>query len=396
MQTSLPVTEFATAERVSLGILQRQAEAWLDLPFAASLLNAVPEGVLVLNPQRQIVFASDAFRRLLPPDQADRLVGARPGEALACVHACEQEGGCGTTEFCSQCGAALALLEGLAGHAAVRECRLLRLSGSQPPALDLRVVATPFDYRGERYCVFAVSEISHEKRRRALERSFFHDLLNTAGGLSGLLEALAIEAPEDLRPDLEIAQMGFRDMVDQIQTQRDLSRAESDELRPAPSRLASLRVLRDVIALFENHPLAAERTLVLDEPAVDQEFVSDRTLLGRVLVNLVKNALEACPPAGAVRLGCARTEGGLRFWVRNPGAIPRAVQLQIFNRSFSTKGDGRGLGTYAVKLLTEKYLGGSVGFTSSPEAETTFHVTLPLAPASDQDGEMASSRSGTT
>jgi len=58
-----------------------------------------------------------------------------------------------------------------------------------------------------------------EKRRQALERSFFHDLLNTAGGLGGLLEALASEAPEDLRPDLEVAQTGFRE--------KDTSRAAS-------------------------------------------------------------------------------------------------------------------------------------------------------------------------
>lgn len=380
MATSIPLTQFAPAERAPIEIVRRQAEVWSSLPFAAALLDAVPEGVLVVNQQRQIVFASNGFRRLLSPCQGDALLGVRPGEALRCVHACEKEGGCGTTEFCSQCGAALALLEGLQGRPAVRECRLLRLTGSSPAALDLRVFATPFEYGGERYCVFAVSEISHEKRRRALERSFFHDLLNTAGGLSGLLESLANEAPEDLRPDLEVAQSGFRDMVEQIQAQRDLSRAESSELKLVPSRLSSLQVLREITDLYGKHPLAAECDVLLDPAAVDLGFTSDRTLLGRVLTNLVKNALEACPPAGTVRLGCEPTDGGLRFWVRNPGLIPRALQLQVFNRSFSTKGEGRGLGTYAVKLLTEKYLGGGVSFDSTAHAGTTFHVTLPIAP----------------
>ena len=58
--------------------------------------------------------------------------------------------------------------------------------------------------------------------------------------------------------------------------------------------------------------------------------------------------------------------------------MPREVQLQIFKRSFTTKGLGRGLGTYSVKLLTKKYLKGQVGFTTSPADGTTFHVTLPL------------------
>lgn len=68
------------------------------------------------------------------------------------------------------------------------------------------------------------------------------------------------------------------------------------------------------------------------------------------------------------------------FSVHNPGPIPEEVQAQLFQRSFSTKeGRGRGIGLYSVKLLTERYLGGSVNFHSSPEAGTTFTVTLPAS-----------------
>jgi signal transduction histidine kinase len=50
----------------------------------------------------------------------------------------------------------------------------------------------------------------------------------------------------------------------------------------------------------------------------------------------------------------------------------------MFQRSFTTKeGGGRGIGAYSVKLLTERYLGGWVTFSSSREVGTTFTVTLP-------------------
>jgi signal transduction histidine kinase len=64
--------------------------------------------------------------------------------------------------------------------------------------------------------------------------------------------------------------------------------------------------------------------------------------------------------------------------VHNPGFMTRDVQLQVFQRSFSTKGAGRGLGTYSIKLLTERYLKGTVSFTTDPEAGTTFRVRYPL------------------
>ena len=61
-----------------------------------------------------------------------------------------------------------------------------------------------------------------------------------------------------------------------------------------------------------------------------------------------------------------------------PGVIPPDDQLQIFQRSFSTKGRGRGLGTYSIRLLGEAYLGGAVSFTSTQRTGTTFRIELPL------------------
>ncbi|MBM3132840.1 MAG: ATP-binding protein, partial [Chloroflexi bacterium] len=73
-------------------------------------------------------------------------------------------------------------------------------------------------------------------------------------------------------------------------------------------------------------------------------------------------------------------DGGVRFWVHNPTFMPREAQLQVFNRSFSTKGQGRGLGTYSMKLLTERYLKGKIGFDSSETGGTTFWAWYPATP----------------
>ncbi len=101
-------------------------------------------------------------------------------------------------------------------------------------------------------------------------------------------------------------------------------------------------------------------------------------LLRRVLGNLVKNALEATPPGGTVELGADDHGARLVFSVHNEGAMPAEVQQQLFQRSFSTKGEtGRGIGTFSARLLTERCLGGVIGFTSSEGLGTTFTVALP-------------------
>jgi sensor histidine kinase regulating citrate/malate metabolism len=58
--------------------------------------------------------------------------------------------------------------------------------------------------------------------------------------------------------------------------------------------------------------------------------------------------------------------------------MKREIQLQIFQRSFSTKGSGRGLGTYSIKLLTEQYLHGKAWFTSNEVEGTTFFASIPI------------------
>lgn len=77
-------------------------------------------------------------------------------------------------------------------------------------------------------------------------------------------------------------------------------------------------------------------------------------------------------------MGVNLNQNNIVFWVHNPSVIPLEVQLQLFQRSFSTKGLGRGIGTYSVKLLTEKYLGGKVYFKSNEDEGTTFYVELPF------------------
>jgi sensor histidine kinase regulating citrate/malate metabolism len=87
--------------------------------------------------------------------------------------------------------------------------------------------------------------------------------------------------------------------------------------------------------------------------------------------------LEATKAGGTVSLGAEVNAADCTFWCQNDGAIPREVALQIFQRSFSTKGRGRGIGTYSIKLLGERYLGGQVSFTSMPETGTRFQIRLP-------------------
>ncbi|MBG3877789.1 GHKL domain-containing protein [Desulfovibrio oxamicus] len=377
MTPPLP-TFHAPAERSADADLLRQAGLFRD-PTLVSLLDSVTDIVLILNRHRQIVFVNRNLLELLSLSDGANLMGLRPGELFHCENACEGPGGCGTADGCRECGAVKAVLCALGDERRVDECRITQRKGDDVLAYDLKVCATPFDRDGERFVIFAINDISHEKRRRALERIFFHDILNTAGGLRNLAQMILEEVPLDLRGDTMLLHRFSNALVEEIVTQKLLLAAETDELPVDPHPVDGVELLRDVANLYAGHETARGRVLTVLSCVADTAMVTDPTLLGRVLGNLVKNALEATPEQGEVVLGCDCGGDGecVTFRVRNPGYIRPDVQRQIFQRSFSTKGAGRGLGTYSIRLLTQNYLKGRVGFETSPSGWTEFRVCLP-------------------
>lgn len=373
-------TEYAPAERAPRAVVERQAQAFQDSSPLPAVFNALPAAVFVLNAQRQIVYANAPAAAFVPGPAPEGVISQRPGEALDCIHATTSAGGCGTTEFCRECGAVNAILTAQEGRPGLQDCRITRRRAGREEALDLRLQATPFEHAGEPYTIFTAVDISHEKRRQALERTFFHDLNNTAGILSNLTYLLEREPEVAANMPMArlLAQVAER-LADEIEAQRQLLAAENDELQPQLETVEARAFLEELGGLYRRHEAAQKRGLQLAPAGEAGSLVTDPILLGRVLGNMLKNALEASQPGETVTAGCERAGEHVRFWVHNPAVMPRAVQLQIFQRSFSTKGAGRGLGTYSLKLLGERCLGGRVAFTSAEGAGTTFEIWLPAA-----------------
>jgi len=376
-------TKFAQAERAEDSVLAAQRRFIATKLGSDPLLDSVSEVVAILNPERQIVYSNRRLLELLDVS-LESVIGQRFGEVLGCQHATESEGGCGTTESCRQCGAIHAMLLAQTNREAVREVRMLKRSGD---ALDLRVRATPMDIGGTRFTIFAADDISDEKRREALERTFFHDVLNTAGNVRSAAHVLAHAEVGDPVPIFGIIERSSRQLINEISSHRILLAAERGSLDLRLKTLVTNDVLAELVDQYLAGGLAEGRGIRVMSEAQSVSFRSDPVLLRRVLGNLVKNALEATPEGGGVTLNAFAEPGGVGFSVHNPGFMPDAVQRQVFKRSFSTKGAGRGIGTFSVKLLTQRYLGGEVEFTSDPSGGTTFVVRLPVAGPTEEPSD---------
>lgn len=254
---------------------------------------------------------------------------------------------------------------------------MTRNNGVITQNLTLRVWSSPLHYGDEVFTVLAATDISHERRRLALERTFFHDIMNLVGSIRGFAELMEIDKNVDPMDVSRRIQIASQRVVDEIDAQRVLLAVEKGELNVENHVLVSSEVLIDVVELYEGQEVARQRQLQIANDSDVFSFVSDATLLRRILGNMVKNALEASPAGDVVTLGVDGSETELNFWVHNTAVIPLAYQQRIFQRDFSTKGSGRGLGTYSMQLLGH-FLSGDVSFDSALGSGTRFTLRMPV------------------
>ena len=352
-----------------------QAERLAAEPILGQTVGALSEAVAVLNSRRQVVFANESFRELA--GATGGFIGLKPGELFRCVHAGETPGGCGESPECGSCGASRVFLEARdTGRASRREFAIAGRSGQRAVPFDLEAAGTPFRVGPEDFVLLTLRDVSQQKHKAALERIFFHDILNTASSLKLYLSLLPSSSPAEA--DRLLADLGSiaDSLVEEILSQKQLVNAENRTLQVSPSLISSRELAEELLAAFTR--VRPGNPLGLAPEAESFALVSDAAILRRVLGNMLRNALEAAPPGGAVSLGFSQDGSSCRFWVHNPGAMAKEVRPRVFRRYFSTKGRDRGLGTYSMKLLTEEYLKGEVSFTSEEQAGTCFTVTLPL------------------
>jgi signal transduction histidine kinase len=133
-------------------------------------------------------------------------------------------------------------------------------------------------------------------------------------------------------------------------------------------------VMQEVLSLMT--PVARGRNVIMSEetgPMLPQ-VPMDREKIKQVLINLVRNAIEAMPDGGCLNLATRFQEGHLRFEVADTGTGIEPG-LDIFDFFVTTKRGGTGLGLPIARRIVEAH-GGSMTYESEPGRGTKFTVTL--------------------
>lgn len=372
------ITHFAPASRSSSDEIKKDTQIIASNKLFRELFGAMSGIGAIADNNRQIIYTNEGLLSLLGDKSIESILGKRMGEVISCVHSKEEPYGCGTSRSCAYCGLVNAFLDSQkTGLKSTKECRISSSIDGKLISWDLNVTVMPIVLSDHTFYVISMLDISDEKRRLALEKIFFHDILNRAGGLNGLLTILkeGID-PEGSKELIDLSEEASRDILEEILIHREIKAAENGDLQVKIDSINTLEILESSILKIKSHEALKNKVVSVAEDSYNTIFRTDRILIQRILMNLIKNALEATKTNGSVMAGVKEAGDKIRFWIRNDEVMPEDIQLQMFQRSFSTKGLNRGIGTYSIKLLAENYLDGKVDFISNENEGTIFWVDL--------------------
>lgn len=329
------------------------------------LLDAAGATFVVLDQELKIKYIN-----LTPMDEG---VDIGPGDFLKCHNAIEAPDGCGSHEYCQQCTLRNIVKASMQKRQKMESDVDFLVCGNQD--CSAHCVSTPFEHEGGMYTVVLLVDKTDRHREFMMERIFLHDILNLSGAMHGIFDCMETSAD-----DMVGVARGISDqLMNEIVAQRDFIYAKNGVLKPKNALIPASEIMRFVES---NLSLVAKDmwgvSLEASSELSGETIMTDKTLANRVIYNMVKNACEA-NRGGVVRVSASAEEGRVAFSVHNDAVMPPEVKSRVFIFGSSTKGAGRGLGTYSMKLIGENYLGGRVSFRSEKGLGTEFRFELPVA-----------------
>jgi NtrC-family two-component system sensor histidine kinase KinB len=235
-----------------------------------------------------------------------------------------------------------------------------------------------------------------EQLRQDLTSMLMHDLRGPMGNLMGAIEMIP-RVVAGLPPDSRLAQLvevalrSSQQMRDLVDSMLDVSRLEQRQvpLDRAPGSVDNLlRAVEDQLSSAAEARQVELRFEVHNQIPV---LWADQTMIRRVLVNLVDNAIKYSPPEGQVRVVASRQEGFFAFSVSDQGpGIPPQYHWRIFDKFARVEYEGApmgvGLGLAFCRLAVEAH-GGRIWVESAPGQGSTFSFTLPIVESPQRSGE---------
>lgn len=252
---------------------------------------------------------------------------------------------------------------------------------------DVEVYICTIMHRGKVLVMSSIHDVTELRRLERIkddvERIIRHDLKSPLNGLVNLPPLLLEDQnlTQDQRKIITLMGVSARKMLNQINSSLEIHKIENGTYRLKTEPCDPGQVVlenADMLAMG----LRVKRGLiqVRDGTVREKGFSAstDKMLLDLVVMNLLRNALEASDPDAPVFVDLSVERGDLVLAVSNSQPVPLEIRDRFFEKYATVgKSGGTGLGTYSAFIMT-KALGGTIGMETSDETGTKVTVRIPI------------------
>lgn len=211
-----------------------------------------------------------------------------------------------------------------------------------------------------------------------LIRVLTHEIMNTVSPIASLSDALRhhIDLPEeqrevDVKAGLETIASSSKDLIRFVESYRELSGVA----RPVKKGLMVDDLVRKAIGLTCEQCSGAGVSCRYEAQSPDILIYADESQISRILINLIKNAIQAGAKHISITSGIDSREQTLIKVANDGAAITPEAQEQIFIPFFTTKRDGSGIGLSLSRQIMRAH-NGSLDLTGSDSRSTEFTLTF--------------------
>lgn len=203
-----------------------------------------------------------------------------------------------------------------------------------------------------------------------------HDLRNFLMGLTLIEEEFALhtQVTDDLRETVTIGLAGLRNLLATLETTNQFARGGPMTMNLHP--LSPARLVHDALVVMRGDMEFRTREVVQRVADGLPDIEGDHPRLIQVLVNLLRNAVQATKPGQRIVVEASPDPGGgvvLSIEDEGPG-LPPEVRAHLFDPFVSTKGErGMGMGLYMARLIVEGH-GGVIRCVDGRSVGTRFEI----------------------
>lgn len=259
-------------------------------------------------------------------------------------------------------------------------------------SVQLLINATSIIINGENITLLVINDIENEMDEKEIDswirliRVLAHEIMNSIAPITSLSDTL-LSIHKDKKPDttpeqikqntingLQVISETGKGLISFIDSYRKFTRI------PKPEReyVDLNEFIHRMIILCSMEPHFGSITIQTSIRPENAKLFADPNLLGQVVLNIMKNAIQAMKnrPGSILRVSVEQIPGSTFIKITDNGpGIPSEILNEIFVPFFTTKEEGTGIGLSIARQIMRTH-GGNIKVSSVSEKETTFMLSL--------------------